>query len=161
MTCYYHVASYQCYTITPDLLYPGLDEEPKSKLYPQPGNVEEARIRVRTSAPDGVVDLTIGESGMEAEKPINVGQLFKSTVERHPRHPALSYKENGTWIAVSYSEYYSRCIKAAKSFLKVRVETAHVCYTVGFGAIEIFPFWSFWLVNTLTQKFSDTKVVCI
>ena len=88
--------------------------------------MEEARIQVRTSVPDGVVDLAIGELGIEAQEPINVGKLFKNTVERDPRHPALSYKENGTWIAISYSEYYSRCIKAAKSFLKVRVETAHV-----------------------------------
>ena len=71
--------------------------------------------------PDGVVHLAIGKSGIEAEKPITVGQLFKDAVARFPMHPALKYKEDGTWIAITYDDYYNRCIKAAKSFLKVRV----------------------------------------
>ena len=71
--------------------------------------------------PDEVVDLAIGESGIEAEKPITVGQLFKNAVERFHLHPALKYKEDGEWKTITYLAYYNCCIKAAKSFLKVRV----------------------------------------
>ena len=71
--------------------------------------------------PDEVVDLAIGESGIEAEKPVTVGQLFKDVVARFPMHPALKYKEDGIWKTITYTEYYDLCIKAAKSFLKVRV----------------------------------------
>ena len=114
----------------PDLypLFPGLDEVPKPKPLHQPGGDEEAQPRVRTCVPDGVVDLAKGESGIEAEKAINVGQLFQNTVQRDPKHPALKYKQNGKWIAISYAEYYGHCIKAARSFLKVRVETVGVYY---------------------------------
>ena len=89
------------------------DEDPKPKPLP-------AR-KVRTWNPDDVVDLAIGESGIEAEEPMTVGQLFKDVVERFPMHPALKYKEDGTWEIITYTHYYNLCMKAAKSFLKVRV----------------------------------------
>ena len=50
-----------------------------------------------------------------------VGQIFKETVEKFPMHPALKYKEDETWKTITYTGYYNLCIKAAKSFLKVRV----------------------------------------
>ena len=90
------------------------DEDPKPK--PLPG-----RTKVRTWNPDEKVDLAIGESGIEAEKPMTVGQLFKDAVARFSMHPALKYKEDGIWKTITYTGYYDLCIKAAKSFLKVRV----------------------------------------
>ena len=97
---------------------PVLDEEPKPTPHP-------VRTKVRTWNPDEVVDLAMGVSGIESVEAITVGRLFKNTVGRHGEHPALKYKQNGRWEAISYSEYHSYCIKAAKSFLKVRV--GHVC----------------------------------
>ena len=79
---------------------------------------------MRTSNPDEEVDLAIGESGIEAEEPMTVGQLFKYAVEKFPTHDALKYKENGKWKAITYAEYYDLCIKAAKSFLKVSVHVS-------------------------------------
>ena len=96
-------------------------EERKDEEDPTP---KSARTKVRTWNPDEVVDLAIGESGTEAMNPVTVGQLFKNTLERFSDHPALKYKEDGTWKEISYKEYYDLCIKAAKSFLKVRVGTA-------------------------------------
>ena len=87
------------------------DREPKSKPCP-------AR-KVRTSNANEKVDLAIGKSGIEAEEPITIGQLFKRAVDRFPKNPALKYKEDGKWKAVTYTEYHDRCIKAAKSFLEV------------------------------------------
>ena len=80
--------------------------------------------------PDGVVDLAIGESGIEAEKPITVGELFKDVVARFPKRPALKYKEGGIWKTITYTGYYGLCIKAAKSFLKVRVGAPYLNCTV-------------------------------
>ena len=79
---------------------------------------------MRTLIPDEEVDLAIGESGIEAEEPMTVGQLFKKAVQKFPTHDALKYKENGKWKAITYSEYYNLCIKAAKSFLKVSVHVS-------------------------------------
>jgi len=79
---------------------------------------------VRTWNPDEEVDLAIGESGIEAEEPINVGQLFKNTLKEFSTHVALKYKESGKWKAITYSEYYNHCIRAAKSFLKVRMHVS-------------------------------------
>ena len=105
---------------------PVLDEEPKPKSHP-------VRTKVHTWNPDEVVDLAMGVSGIESVEAINVGQLFKNTVDKHGIHPALKYKQNGMWEAISYSEYHSYCIKAAKSFLKVRVGNACVFNTVSIG----------------------------
>lgn len=91
------------------------EEEPKPKPHP-------VRTKVRTWMPDEEVDLAIGESGIEAEEPITVGQLFKHAVERFPDLPALKYKEDGRWKSFTYTEYYGDCIRAAKSFIKVRVQ---------------------------------------
>ena len=57
-----------------------------------------------------------------------VAQLFKSTAERFPMHPALKHKEDGTWETITYTGYYNHCIKAAKSFLKVRMGALCVTY---------------------------------
>ena len=62
-----------------------------------------------------------GESGIEEEEPLTVGQLFKNAVRKFPQQPALKYKEGGNWKTFTYTKYYELCIRAAKSFLKVRV----------------------------------------
>ena len=100
------------------------NEEPKPKPLP-------AHTKVRTWNADEVVDLAVGETGIEAEKPVTVGQLFKDAVARFPMHPALKYKEDRIWKIITYTGYYDLCIKAAKSFLKVRVGAAYLNCTVG------------------------------
>lgn len=65
------------------------------------------------------MELLIGESGIEAEEPMTVGQMFQATKNKVPNHPALKYKDNGEWKAITYAEYYDLCVQAAKSFLKV------------------------------------------
>ena len=112
---------------------PVLDEEPKPKPHP-------VRTKVCTWNPDEVVDLAMGVSGIESVEAITVGQLFKNTVKRHGEHPALKYKQNGDWEAISYSEYHSYCIKAAKSFLKVRVGNTCVFNTVSILGRKIMHF---------------------
>ena len=92
-------------------------EEPKPKPHP-------AHTQVCTWMPDMGVEVAIGESGINAVEPITVGQLFKKSVKRFSMHPALKYKEDGTWKSITYTGYYNLCIKAAKSFLKVRMGTA-------------------------------------
>lgn len=65
------------------------------------------------------VDIVVEASGIGAEAPITFGQMFQNTVKRYPDQIALRYKQDGTWTDISYTEYYNRCIRAAKSFLKV------------------------------------------
>ena len=108
------------------IIYTGLshldiehDEDPTPT--PHPGRTK-VRTKVRTWMPDEEVDLAIGEKGIEAEEPITVGQLFKNAVDRFSKHPALKYKEDGEWKSFTYAEYYNECIRAAKSFLKVRLQ---------------------------------------
>jgi hypothetical protein len=55
----------------------------------------------------------------DRQKPISIYSAFKKTVDTKPNHPALSFKEKGYWIQMSYKEYWDTCIKAAKSFIKV------------------------------------------
>ena len=121
---------------------PVLDEEPTPK---------------RTWNPDEVVDLAMGVSGIESVEPITVGQLFKNTVDKHGKHPALKYKQNGQWESISYSEYHRYCIKAAKSFLKVRVGNACVFNTVSILARKILHFGGY-LIN-IYRKCPNTNIL--
>ena len=92
---------------------------------------KSACTKVCTWVPEGVVDLAIGESGIEAMKPVTVGEIFKDVEARFPRRPALKYKEDGVWKTITYTAYYNLCFKAAKSFLKVRVRARNSCFTLG------------------------------
>lgn len=128
---------------------PVLDEEPKPKPHP-------VRTKVRTWNPDEVVDLAMGVSGIESVEAITVGQLLKNTVGRHGDHPALKYEQNGRWEAISYSEYHSYCIKAAKSFLKVRVGNACVFNTVSILVRKILHFGGFLIY--VFRKYPNTNM---
>ena len=113
-------------------LTPGQDEQLTLVTDGQPlqSEMEEEEVKAKplrsslrrklwTVDPKEGVDLAMGESGIEADEPITVGQMFQETVSKYPDHPALRYKVDGTWSSITYSEYYKHCIRAAKSFLKV------------------------------------------
>ena len=100
------------------------NESPKPKPCPDDqfkGMQQDVELSIK---PNPKVEAILsGESGIEAEEPMTVGQLFKDAVHRLPRkHPALKYKEDRKWKTYTYTEYYNCCIRAAKSFLEVRVE---------------------------------------
>ena len=100
-------------------------ESRKPKPYPESQYktiLEEVGPKTRASSIDSRKEVNLSrESGNEAKEPMTVGQLFKYAKGRFPEHPALKYKENGQWKTYTYTEYYRHCIKAAKSFLEVRV----------------------------------------
>lgn len=75
--------------------------------------------KVRTTNPGEGVQLVMGKSGLEAAEPMTVGKMFQETVARFPEHPALRHKEGEDWQTLTYREYYSSSLRAAKSFLKV------------------------------------------
>ena len=77
------------------------------------------RTKVRSTRPDDPIELCMTDEGMGASTPITIGQMFKTTVERFPNNFALAYKEGDQWTKLTYSEYYNRCVRAAKSFIKV------------------------------------------
>lgn len=106
-----------------------VSEQPEVKGHEQQPAKEEGetaapslpqRRKVRTTDPSEGVDLAMGMKGMEAVPPITVSQMFQETVRKFPSHPALRYKEEGEWKSITYNGYYELCIRAAKSFLKVR-----------------------------------------
>lgn len=72
-----------------------------------------------TSQGDGEVKLRISDSGLAAEKPLTINDMFTSAVERFGDLKALSWKEGEQQKTMNYREYYQICRTAAKSFLKV------------------------------------------
>lgn len=72
-----------------------------------------------TSQRDAEVKLRMGDSGLAAETPLTVNQMFTSAVERFGNYTALGWKEGEQQKTLSYKEYYQTCRTAAKSFLKV------------------------------------------
>ena len=87
-------------------------EEPKPKPLPR-------RQRVRSCDPTVGIDLAMEPKGLASEEPTTIGRVFRETVAKVPDHPALRYKEEGEWKTITYSQYYSNCVRVAKSFLKV------------------------------------------
>lgn len=72
-----------------------------------------------TSQGDAEVKLRMGDSGLAAETPLTVNQMFTSAVERFGDFTALSWKEGEQQKSLNYRDYYQNCRTAAKSFLKV------------------------------------------
>lgn len=94
--------------------------------------------RVWTTDPDIPVALRIGETGISAELPITVGEVFKQTVKKFADNPAMAFKEGESLKKISYKEYYNLSVKAAKSFIKLGLELAHGVCIIGFNSVEWF-----------------------
>lgn len=61
----------------------------------------------------------MGDSGLSAEPPVTIHQVFTSAVKRFGDYTALSWKDGQQLKRLNYREYYQTCRAAAKSFLKV------------------------------------------
>lgn len=72
-----------------------------------------------TTQGDGEVKLRIGDSGLAAEKPLTINEMFTSAVEHFGDFKALGWKEGEQQKSMNYREYYQICRTAAKGFLKV------------------------------------------
>ncbi|XP_035503467.1 long-chain-fatty-acid--CoA ligase ACSBG2 isoform X2 [Scophthalmus maximus] len=91
-----------------------------------------------TSQGDGEVKLRMGDSGMAAETPLTIHQIFTSTVERFGSYTALGWKEGEQQKSLNYREYYQTCRTAAKSFLKLGLQRYHGVGILGFNSAEWF-----------------------
>lgn len=78
-----------------------------------------AELGLWTSQGHAEVKLRMGDSGLAAETPLTIHQMFTSAVERFGDYTALSWKEGEQQKNLNYREYYKTCRTAAKSFLKV------------------------------------------
>ena len=111
-----------------------------------------AQRKVFSIDPADTVEIQMGDSGIEATKPITIGQLFKNTVDRFADHTALSTKEQNEWKKKIYKDLST--IRTAKLFLKVCVCVCIcVCGRRNSGIVEI-------VVNNqqLVRKGSHRKV---
>uniref|UniRef100_A0A8C6UZV7 Long-chain-fatty-acid--CoA ligase ACSBG2 n=1 Tax=Neogobius melanostomus TaxID=47308 RepID=A0A8C6UZV7_9GOBI len=91
-----------------------------------------------TSRGDAEVTLRMGESGITAEPPLTVNQMFSATVERFGDYAALGWKEGEQQKTLTYKQYYQACRSAAKSFLKLGLERYHGVGILGFNSMEWF-----------------------
>ncbi|XP_066557909.1 long-chain-fatty-acid--CoA ligase ACSBG1 isoform X2 [Amia ocellicauda] len=89
-----------------------------------------------TARADGAVKLRIDETCPQT--PITVHQMFKTSVEKYGSLYALASKKNDRWEKVTFSEYYSLCRAAARSFLKLGLQRFHSVAILGFNSAEWF-----------------------
>uniref|UniRef100_A0A1A8IEP3 Long-chain-fatty-acid--CoA ligase ACSBG2 n=1 Tax=Nothobranchius kuhntae TaxID=321403 RepID=A0A1A8IEP3_NOTKU len=108
-------------------------QRPDSLSVPSP-----AEVHLWTTRRDGEVKLRMGDSGLAAETPVTVNQIFTSAVERFGDYSALSWKEGELQKTLSYREYYQACRTAAKSFLKLGLQRYHGVGILGFNSAEWF-----------------------
>lgn len=87
---------------------------------------------------DAEVKLRMEDSGLAAEPPLTVNQMFTSAVERFGNCTALGWKEGEQQKTLNYREYYQACRTAAKSFLKLGLQRYHSVGILGFNSTEWF-----------------------
>ncbi|XP_024134404.1 long-chain-fatty-acid--CoA ligase ACSBG2 isoform X2 [Oryzias melastigma] len=97
-----------------------------------------AEFPLWTSQRDAEVKLRMGESGVAAEAPLTINQMFTSAVERFGDYTALSWKEGEQTKSLSYTDYYKACRTAAKSYLKLGLQRHHGVCILGFNSSEWF-----------------------
>ena len=61
------------------------------------------------------IDIVLEETGLAAEEPITIGEMFLKTRDEYPDLVALCTKEGDTWNKITYSQYYNLWIRAAKN----------------------------------------------
>lgn len=116
-----------------DSCCPGSEEEP-IPIYRQHDVSLKPADLLWTTERDKPVKLRMSETGPGAEIPITIHQMFQRTVDCHGNNPALRWKENGKWIALTYKEYMLQCRTAAKSFIKLGLERYHGVGILGFNS---------------------------
>uniref|UniRef100_A0A672JJH0 Long-chain-fatty-acid--CoA ligase ACSBG2 n=1 Tax=Salarias fasciatus TaxID=181472 RepID=A0A672JJH0_SALFA len=94
--------------------------------------------RLWTTHCDGAVKLRMGDSGLAAETPLTINQMFTSAVERFGDFVALGWKEGEQQKTMNYRDYYQTCRSAAKSFLKLGLQRYHSVGILGFNSAEWF-----------------------
>ncbi|TMS19874.1 Long-chain-fatty-acid--CoA ligase ACSBG2 [Larimichthys crocea] len=67
-----------------------------------------------TSQGDAQVKLRMGDTGLAAETPLTVNQMFTSAVERFGDCLALSWKEGEQQKTLNYRNYYESCRTACQ-----------------------------------------------
>ncbi|XP_054913943.1 long-chain-fatty-acid--CoA ligase ACSBG2 isoform X2 [Poeciliopsis prolifica] len=91
-----------------------------------------------TTQRDGEVKLRMEESGVAAEEPLTVNQMFAAAADRFGDLTALKWKEGEGQRSLTYKQYYQECRTAAKSFLKLGLERFHAVGILGFNSAEWF-----------------------
>ncbi|KAF3690697.1 Long-chain-fatty-acid--CoA ligase ACSBG2 [Channa argus] len=91
-----------------------------------------------TSQGDAEVKLRMESSGLLAETPLTVNDMFRSAVERFGDCTALGWKEGEQQKTLTYKDYYQACRNAAKSFLKLGLQRYHGVGILGFNSAEWF-----------------------
>ena len=79
--------------------------------------------KIRSSNPHEHVAILRSEQGLEAADPMTVGDMFLTIIKKFPDRTAICFKESESissdWRKISFVEYYSFALQAAKSFMKV------------------------------------------
>ncbi|ROL42514.1 Long-chain-fatty-acid--CoA ligase ACSBG2 [Anabarilius grahami] len=113
------------------------DDEPAIPL--KAGDVRLAPAeKLWSTARDKAVKLRMDSSELGPEPPMTVHQMFMATVQKYGDYPALRGKKDGTWVTLTYKEYYQHSRAAAKSFLKLGLERFHGVGILGFNSPEWF-----------------------
>jgi hypothetical protein len=102
----------------PEVKQPAAEQRVKSK---------PVRTKFRSTDPANGPDIAMGESGLSADAPMTIAEMFKMTVTQVPDRIALKYKSEDTWQEVTYQQYYDLTVAAAKSFFEAWTKAIPCC----------------------------------
>ena len=77
--------------------------------------------KFRCFDPTDTVDIVVGESDIQAIKPVTIPQFFQRICDKVPNGAALCWKDKkeDPWQTLTYIQYKKLIYNVAKSFLKV------------------------------------------
>ncbi|XP_065886216.1 uncharacterized protein [Dysidea avara] len=99
-------------------------------------NKEIAKLRCSDLADS--VYIASGETGVAAEEPMTIPDLYSNMFNKKPDEIALKWKDNGEWQHKTYAEYKDLIYNVAKSFLKLGLKPHHVVGILGYNSVEWF-----------------------
>ena len=77
-------------------------------------------------------------TGPASVPPETINELFKKICNTFPDKAALCVKRKGNWREVSYREYFCLVSTAAKSLIKLGLDSHHAVCIIGFNSPEWF-----------------------
>lgn len=119
---------------------------PKSVQHKGPDVLRQASDFV-TWHRDSPVKLRLQEKGPLSEIPVSVITVFRDVAKNYPDCLALATEVSGGWEKLTFSEYYSLVIKAAKSLIKLGLQRYQGVGIIGFNSPE-------WFITDLAAIFA-------
>jgi long-chain-fatty-acid--CoA ligase ACSBG len=84
------------------------------------------------------LEIRMGKEGVSAIAPKTVMEVFKTTVDKVGRKPALRIKRNNNWVEWTWKQYYDEVLQFGRALIHVGLQPRQCISILGFNSPEWF-----------------------